>query len=409
MNCSFRSIYPGLLLLLCVIFTLTGCQKHPEQQQPAAGRYSVYAMMKNGREYIFQTDTLTSGSVNPEKTGAHVVPAPLYYDLIVRDGRYYSVDRKTGAFVRYRFENNEFVKDTTVPLTGFSTAENYQWLSKDTLMLLGYDDQSQKIRFAKVNVSTMQADQGETPVPKPFGNYNWISVGFSEFLAGKLYIGYCYHSYTLQKYTTGDTIYTAIVDFPQMKLDTLLKDTRSVYPGGANTRQSHSFVTESGDFYFIACPGIASGNRPDKPTGIFRIKKSQRAIDPDYFFNISASPIRNNGYGCWYIGKGKAIVRTERKGLFTGMKDHYKVPHFDFYLLDLEKQTTKRLELPLDKGTARQCVLVEEGRVYITVNSSEAGNYVWMFNPETGELKKGLKFSSDTDYILRLEMSGSGM
>lgn len=408
MNCSCRSLYPGFLLLLFAIFILTGCRKQSEEKEPVPGRYSIYAMMKNGKEYIFQTNTLTSGSVDPEKTGAHVVPAPLYYDLIVKDGKYYSVDRKTGAFVRYRFYNIEFVKDTSLPLRGFTTAENHQWLSKDTLMLLGYDDQSQKIRFAKVNIRTMRAEQGETPVPRPFGNYNWISVGFSEFLAGKLYIGYCYHSYTLQNYTTGDTLYTAIVDFPSMQLDTILKDTRSVYPGGVNTRQSHSFVVENGDFYFIACPGIAAGNRPDRPTGIFRIKKSQRAIDPDYFFNISASAIRNNGYGCWYIGKGKAIVRTERKGVFTGMNDHYKVRHFDFYLLDLNKQTTKRLDLPLDKGTARQCVLVENGTVYITVNAGEEGNHVWIFDPETDALKKGLEFSSDTDYILRLEPSRSG-
>ncbi|HWV30477.1 MAG TPA: hypothetical protein VN038_12510, partial [Dyadobacter sp.] len=57
----------------------------------------------------------------------------------------------------------------------------------------------------------------------------------------------------------------------------------------------------------------------------------------------------------------------------------------------------------LDKGTSRQCVLVENGTVYITVNSGNEGCYVWLLNPETGALKKGLKFSDDTEYILRLE------
>ena len=63
-------------------------------------------------------------------------------------------------------------------------------------------------------------------------------------------------------------------------------DTRSVYPGGVNS-----------DFYFIACLGIASGNYPEKPTGIFRIKKSCEEIDPAYFVNISASAIKDHGYG----------------------------------------------------------------------------------------------------------------
>lgn len=394
----------GILSTLFLIVWLAGCHEQTEEKGTAAKRkYSIYAMMKNGREYIYQTDSLTAGFVNPEKSGGEVVPAPLYYDLIVRNGQYYSVDRRTGSLVRYKIQNNGFVKDTAVALTGFSSVENYQWLSGDSLMILGYDDHSRNVRYAKIQVRNLGVSQGIVPIPAPFGSYNWLSIGFAQFLEGKLFVGYCYHTYSLDHYTTGDTIYTAILGYPKLKPIKTLKETRSVYPGGVNTRQTHSFVTEQGDFYFIACPGIASGNYPSKPTGIFRIKKSAAEIDPGYFFNISASPIGNHGYGFWYIGNGKAIVRTERKGLYSGMKDHYKVPHFDFYVLDLEKQTTQRLDLPLDKGTARQCVLVEDGVVYITVSSGNKGCYVWIFNPTTGSLKKGLKFSNDTEYVLRME------
>jgi outer membrane protein assembly factor BamB len=44
-------------------------------------------------------------------------------------------------------------------------------------------------------------------------------------------------------------------------------------------------------------------------------------------------------------------------------------------------------------------VLVEKGTVYITVNSGNEGCYVWLFDPETGSSKKGLKLSDDTEYI----------
>lgn len=400
----YRGVVHFVLLIFCAITLLTGCRKtSPEEKEASVRKYSIYAMMKNGKEYILQTDSLVSGKINPERAGARVVPAPLYYDLIVRDGRYYSVDRRTGSFVRYKVTNGEFVRDTAIALKGISSLENYNWLTRDSLMIMGYDDKARAVRYAKIKVSDLTVSQGTMPIPAPFGDYNWLSIGFSQFLDNKLYIGYCYHTYALNNYTTGDTIYTAVLDYPQLKTLKILKDTRSVYPGGVNTRQSHSFVTENGDFYFIACPGIASGNYPEKPTGIFRIRHSKEEIDSNYFFNISASPIQNHGYGFWYVGKGKAIVRTERKGLYTGMKDHYKVPHFDFYLLDLEKQTTSRLPLPLDKGTVRQCVLVENGIAHITVSSGNEGCYVWQFNPATGSLKKGLKLSDDTEYILRLE------
>lgn len=400
----YRGVIHVVIFALLSVVLLPACRNQSNEKEGVTKkRYSIYTMMKNGKEYILQTDSLGSGEMNPGKTGAKVVPAPLYYELIVRDGRYYSIDRRKGSFVRYKIANGEFVRDTAIAVTGFSSVENYNWLSRDSLMILGYDEHDRKVRYVKIHVHDLSISQGTVPIPAPFGNYNWLSIGFSQFLDNKLYIGYCYHTSTLDNYTTSDTIYTAIFDYPGLKALKTLKDTRSVYPGGVNTRQSHSFVTENGDFYFIACPGIASGNYPQKPTGIFRIKKSQEQIDPAYFFNISASPIKNHGYGFWYAGNGKAIVRTERKGLYTGMKDHYKVPHFDFFLLDLEKQTTTRLPLPLDKGTSRQCVLVENGTVYITVNSGNEGCYVWLFNPETGSLKKGLKFSDDTEYILRLE------
>ncbi|MCF0071218.1 DUF4374 domain-containing protein [Dyadobacter sp. CY261] len=400
----YRSVCHFALLLLFVSVWMNGCQ--PQNHEDKGGskkKYSIYVMMQNGKEYVLQTDSLASGELSPEKTGARVVPAPLYYDLIIRDGQYYSIDRRRKSFVRYKIANGEFVADTAIAVTGFPSVENYNWISRDSLMILGYDDEARKVRYVKIQVSNMTISQGTVPIPAPFGGYNWLSIGFSQFLDNKLYIGYCYHAYNLNNYTTGDTIYTAVLDYSRLTPLNTLKDTRSVYPGGENTRQSHSFVTEKGDFYFIACPGIAAGNYPNKATGIFRIKQSQEEIDPDYFFNISTSPIKNHGYGFWYVGNGKAIVRTERKGIYTGMKDHYKVPHFDFYLLDLEKQTTSRLDLPLDKGTARQCVLVEDGTVYITVSSGNEGRYVWLFNPETGSLKKGLKFSDDTEYILRLE------
>lgn len=401
----YRGAIHFVIFALLFIVLLPGCREQSgEKARVPQKKYSIYAMMKNGKEYILQTDSLASGEVNPEKSGARVVPAPLYYELIVRDGQYYSVDRRTGSFVRYKIANGEFVRDTAIAVTGFSSVENYNWLSRDSLMILGYNDDARKVRYVKIHVGDLNITQGTVPIPAPFGKYNWLSIGFSQFLENKLYIGYCYHTYALNNYTTGDTIYTAVLDYPRLKPLKTLKDTRSVYPGGVNTRQNHSFVTENGDFYFIACPGIALGNYPEKPTGIFRIRKSQEAIDPDYFFNISTSAINNHGYGFWYIGNGKAIVRTERKGLYTGMKDHYKVPHFDFFLLDLEKQTTHRLPLPLDKGTSRQCVLVENGTVYITVNSGNEGCYVWMFNPATGSLKKGLKLSDGTEYILRLEL-----
>jgi hypothetical protein len=361
-------------------------------------------MSKDGKEYLVQLDSLDSGTIFPQKSGAKVEPPRIYHDLIVRDGYYYRLDMKSGRFIRAHVKNNQLTEDKSLAIEGFSICQNYNWITPDSLLLIGYDDSTKKIRYATVNVKNMTAVQDVMEIAAPFGKYNSMSIGFSKLSQGKLMVGYSYHTIVgAYNYSTGDTVYVDVLSYPQMKLLERIKDTRSTYPGDENTRQAHSFTDEKGDFYFIAAPGIAGGNHPNKPTSIFRIKKGDTALDQDYFFNISASAIQNHGYGLWYTGSGKAIIRTERKNIFSGMKDHWKIPHFDYYVIDLETKATSRLPLPLDKGTAKQCVLVENGMVYIGVNSQTEGNYIWHYNPNSGDLKKSLKFDPEIDYILRVE------
>jgi hypothetical protein len=361
-------------------------------------------MSKDGKEYLVQLDSLDSGTIFPQKSGAKVEPPRIYHDLIVRDGYYYRLDMKSGRFIRAHVKNNQLTEDKSLAIEGFSICQNYNWITPDSLLLIGYDDSTKKIRYATVNVKNMTAVQDVMEIAAPFGKYNSMSIGFSKLSQGKLMVGYSYHTIVgAYNYSTGDTVYVDVLSYPQMKLFERIKDTRSTYPGDENTRQAHSFTDEKGDFYFIAAPGIAGGNHPNKPTGIYRIKQGDTALDQDYFFNISASAIQNHGYGLWYTGSGKAIIRTERKNIFSGMKDHWKIPHFDYYVIDLETKETSRLPLPLDKGTAKQCVLVEDGMVYIGVNSQTEGNYIWHYNPKSGDLKKGLKFDPEIDYILRVE------
>lgn len=181
------------------------------------------------------------------------------------------------------------------------------------------------------------------------------------------------------------------------------KDTRSNYPGGINTIQPYSFNNEQHNYYFMTCPGIALGNRPELPSSIMRIKATEDTPDRDYFFNLSASITSNHAYGMWYLGHNKVIIRSERKDLFNGLGDHYSTAHFEFYVADLASKTLKKLTLPLDKGTRRECVIVNEDMAYISVNSSAEGNFIWIYDIKTGELKKGLQLAGNTDFIMRID------
>jgi len=366
----------------------------------------MYILGKDGKEYIIETNSLDSGKILPEKQGAILDAKAMDRDIIVKNGSYYHLNRKKAELSKYDVHNDSLHAIASIPLKDFSI-ENYFWVGEDSLLLTGLDIKAFKqTKYVLIETGKMNLlSSGNLPIPQPFERFTSMSIGFVELRKNHLFIGYTYHQQlSSSNYTTSDTTYIAELNYPKMNLLKVEKDTRSTYPGGINTVQSYSFNDEQNNYYFMSCPGIALGNRPDLPTGIFRIKAGEESLDKDYFINISSSLINNHAYGIWYLGNNKAIIRSERKDLFKGLGDHYSAAHFEFYIIDLAAaKVLKKLTLPLDKGTRRECVTVKDNVAYIAVNSSTQGNFIWIYDIQTGRLKKGLELAGNTDFIMRID------
>jgi len=369
-------------------------------------KYSIYIMGEGGKEYLLETDSLEGGILYPELDGAELNKKAMSRGVIVKDGFYYHLNGKQDLLQKFRMKGRSLENVASLRLPDFSE-ENFLWLNRDTLLLTGLNTPGfSKVRYSMISVSKMkQLKGGNMDIPAPAGKFTTMSVGFVEPQGKEWLVGYTYHQHTgASDYTTSDTLYVAALAGRDMKSLRTAKDTRSTYPGGINTIQSYSFHDEQRNFYFMTCPGVAMGNRPDVPTGIMRIKAGETAPDSSYFLNISSSIIGNHGYGLWYLGDNQCIIRTERQDLFRDFSDHHRVAQFEFFLLDVAKGAVlRKLELPLDKGTRRECVLVVNGKAYIAVNSSTEGNYIWIYDIAKGSLRKGLRLSGDTDFILRID------
>lgn len=402
----YHPVKTFLLSCLLILFFCASCNQNNHQDlSPSKKKYSMYILGKDGKEYLLETDSLNSGSVRPEEEGALLDGDVMDRDIIVHQGYYYHLSRKKASFEKYKLNGSELSLVAAMPLKDFSI-ENFNWISNDTLLLTGLNktDYTQ-VKYISVNTDKMQQiSAGEINIPRPSGKFTSVSIGFTELRKDKMLLGYTYNQQlSSSNYSTSDTTYVAVIKYPEMQLIKTDKDTRSTSPGGTNTIQSYAFNDEQGNYYFMSCPGIALGNRPELPTGIFRINAGQEMIDKSYFFDISGSVIQNHAYGIWYLGHHKAIIRSERKDLFKGLSDHYSTAHFEFYVLDLLKKEIKKLDLPLDKGTRRECVIVKDNLAYIAVNSTLNGNYIWIYNISAGTLKKGLQLAGDTDFIMRAD------
>lgn len=402
MNSKFRHLPFFFLFLVCFSYCT---QSSIIADDLTDQKYSIYILGKDGKEYLLQTNDLNKGIRVPEQDGVEIGAKEISRAVIVKNGSYYHLDRKKATFVKYKIANKALIESVSLPLPDFSI-ENFYWKSNDTLLLTGLNatDFSQ-VKYALINTATMEPIKaGNMDIPHPIGRFDNMSVGFVELRGQRIFVGYTYHEQlSASNYTTSDTTYVSELSYPQMKAIKTTKDTRSTYPGGINTIQPYSFNDEQHNYYFMTCPGIALGNRPELPTAIMRINAAENVPDRDYFFNLSSSITHNHAYGMWYLGNNKAIIRSERKDLFKGLGDHYSTAHFEFYVVDLASKTLQKLALPLDKGTRRECVMVNKDIAYISVNSNTEGNFIWIYDIKTGTLKKGLQLAGNTDFIMRID------
>lgn len=388
----------ALLGLLCFL----GCKNSSSTDQ--SKKYSLHLIDMDAKEYILSTDDLESGLIKPEEV-TEAIPDSISRNIIVKDGYYYSLQRKSDILTKYTLKDRKLSTVAHLPLQDYNE-ENFLWIGKDTLLLSGLNNQSSTAKYYLIDTKKMKIlANGVLDIEKPKGKFVSMSIGFVQKRKNILFVGYTFHP-PMQggNYTTSDTTYISRLTYPKMENVGLQKEVRSTYPAGVNNVQHNEFTDDNGDFYYMSCPGIAMGNRTDLPTAIFRIKANSSEVDPSYFFNISSSVIKNHAYGLWYVGQGKAIVRSERKDLYKGLSDHYSTPHFEFYLLDiLNQKVIKKLDLPLDKGTRKDCIIVNGDRVYIAVNSETDGNYIWHYSLKTDKLTKGLKLGGVTAFIVRLD------
>lgn len=391
------SLFLSILLLNFVI----GCRTDNGERN-TDGKYSLYTMNKDLGNSIITSNTVDSGHLTISKNGIAIPTQQFDRSIIVKDKHYYFL--RAGKFRKYILESKGLKEIAQLDLPD-QHIENINWIDQTTLLLFTSDNKTnRRLWIYKINVNDFIINQQqEVHLPLNSTEFNILSVGFGTIHQDHLLIGYTFNKVINETdFTTIDTMYVATLDKATLQLKTIQKDTRSTYPGGVNTVQSYSFHDENGNFYFMSCPGIALGNSPSKPTAIFKIDSNSTKVNPSYFLNLTAKT-HNHAYGMWYLGNNKAIVRSERRDRYTDFSDHHSTYQFEYYLVDLITQNTRKLSLPFDKGTRKESVLIQNGKAYITIDDADDQHQVWVYDIKSGAISVGLTLDQATDFIVRID------
>jgi len=388
-----------ILLITFMLFSISGCEKRKEGKVEENTPYSAILCVgswPNTAYYIAGISSLTSGTISVKGNGAEMTGKVYAQDVIQRNGFYFHANFSSGRLGKYHVDNGALVIDKEIPFTWLNWS-SYTWVDENTLIIFG--DGNNEARYAIIKTDKMTITTGKlnlNPIPAGMDVY---SIGFAEYRAGKLYIGYGYGSTDFTKYPDNMAVYkqaaVAVVSYPAMTVNQSVTDSRTTGAGGPTVYAPVSFIDESGDLYFASDPVNAYDYQ--SPSVIYRIKSGTDVIDPTYYFNYSAATNNEMIPAMWYIGNGKAIVRSRVAGKSIDA-DHY------FSIIDVKTGAfVKRLDLPADKGERMvNAVIMEDGKAFIMVNAADK-DYIWQYDPLTGALTRGAEFIGGIDYILRIE------
>jgi len=386
------------MLLTFLVLSISSCEKRNTGNAEAGTDYSAILCVgswPNTAYYIAGIPSLTSGTISIKGNGAEMTGKVYAQDIIQRNGFYYHANASSGRLGKYHVENGALLIDKEIPFTWLNWS-SYAWVDDNTLVIIG--DGNGEAHYAVVKVDKMTITTGKlafAAIPAGFSLYNF---GFVEYRANKLYIGYGFGSDDWTQYPNMPVYQkslVAVVDYPSMTVEQSLEDVRTTGLGASKVYAPSSFADETGDIYVISDPVNYYDYR--SPSAVYRIKSGTDVIDPTYFFNYSAVTNNEMGAAMWYIGNGKAIVRSRIAGTSIDA-DHY------FSVIDVKSGTfIKKLDLPADKGERMvNAVIVEDGKAFIMVNAADK-DYIWQYDPATDQLTKGAEFIGGIDYILRIE------
>lgn len=365
--------------------------------------FAIIIGTDNGRFFLPVEDLMT-GTISPVGKGTDVSTILTWEENVVQKGRdIYHVDPNAAKFGKYRFEDGVLKTIREIPFSQLPSLYIgwHAWIDDNQLIIGPRSSNFYAIINVESMVVTKSGEFDRTGIPEHHARRVFSVIPKGD----KLLLGYgLYNEETQVHY---DKSYMAVLDFPSLEnLRVTSEDERSA-PIGALRNGYFANFSEGGNTYILTHPIPLGANKPNVPSGFYRVKDGNHEIDPEYFFNISAELNGDQQLGVAYLGQGKALL-INAHDTDTHVKDWndwWYAAMWQYIIVDVNTQKIVRtLDFPL-LGNSRSAV-VHNGKAYIAVNDPGADAvYIWEYDSNTDQLKRGAKIDgadNDTPMLYKL-------
>lgn len=345
--------------------------------------------------YVVTTNDLMSGEINAYGKG---LEQNGYRDYEQANQTIFSigglgVNAVTGVVrnsAGYLQETGDFVFDSK--LRAFSQVDNSTMLGIELPAKAADGDQ---IKFYQVNINDVSITKTfERPIA-PISEVEWPSITGLESYGGKVYMTYIQMNPTTFATDFVDTTYVAVYSYPDMTLETIMKDTRTG-PAGSWSAFNGLIKTENGDLYTMSNTSMANGfSRGGKNAAFLRIPAGTTAFDQNYFFDFEAKSGGLKPAHIKYIGNGLVFAEVSTLNPQT-TKDRWSDKNLKCSIIDLYNQSiTDIKEIPIHNGNGgrRFAALLDGDYVYFPISTAD-GIYIYRIDPKTSTAVRGAKIST---------------
>ncbi|WP_228452185.1 hypothetical protein [Chryseobacterium sp. c4a] len=376
------------------------CENEPNYGDSGSGEkdykyflLSALGSWPNTVHYMTATNDLTKGAMDITKEGDEINSKGTY-SYIVKNGFIYNYKTDQGIFKKFKYTQDRLTTVKEVPYTYISDISSYVWVDDHTLVIIGETGDGQHVRYSVFNASDLSIiRQGEIEGFEPFPNdYNFYTLGAITYMDGQIYMQYSFRN---GKWITPDYHNFAVIDYNTFKVKYSVKDSRTSGVANGSPYYKTSFRKDNEVFYYACYPRVGAGT-----SKIYLLRTLKGAASPDTGYQINLTDIVGGKVletMIEYIGNNKMVVLYRDPALGNVYNGRYAI-------VDLETRQLVRVldELPGDEPY-EQGLFVQDKKLYIAVNASKGGNYVWIYDLKTDKITKGMKLPDNISGFARFD------